>query len=71
MREEHYTVDEKQKSVLMTEDGYEAAEDVLEVSHECGEALDYPLPPLPLPLSPILPSYMKHFTHDVCGVLSC
>ena len=28
---EHYTVDEKQKSVLMTEDGYEAAEDVLEV----------------------------------------
>ena len=32
VREEHYTVDEKQKSVLMTEDGYEAAEDVLEVS---------------------------------------
>lgn len=31
VREEHYTVDEKQKSVLMTEDGYEAAEDVLEV----------------------------------------
>ena len=30
-RDEHYTVDEKQKSVLMTEDGYEAAEDVLEV----------------------------------------
>ena len=30
---EHYTVDEKQKSVLMTEDGYEAAEDVLEVQY--------------------------------------
>lgn len=28
----HYTVDEKQKSILITEDGYEAAEDVLEVS---------------------------------------
>ena len=27
----HYTVDEKQKSVLLTEEGYEAAEDVLEV----------------------------------------
>ena len=27
----HYTVDEKQKSILITEDGYEAAEDVLEV----------------------------------------
>ncbi|KAG1669742.1 hypothetical protein FOA52_001571 [Chlamydomonas sp. UWO 241] len=28
----HYTVDEKQKSVLLTEDGYEAVEDVLQVS---------------------------------------
>ena len=27
----HYTVDEKQKSILITEEGYEAAEDVLEV----------------------------------------
>lgn len=27
----HYTVDEKQKSVLITEDGYEAVEDVLQV----------------------------------------
>ena len=27
----HYTVDEKQKAVLITDDGYEAAEDVLEV----------------------------------------
>lgn len=27
----HYTVDEKQRSVLLTEDGYEAAEDVLQV----------------------------------------
>ena len=26
----HYTVDEKQRSVLLTEDGYEAAEDVLQ-----------------------------------------
>ena len=31
-RELHYTVDEKQKAVLITDDGYEAAEDVLEVS---------------------------------------
>lgn len=30
-REHHYTVDEKQKSVLLTEEGYEDAEDVLEV----------------------------------------
>ncbi len=30
-REHHYTVDEKQKSVLLTEQGYEDAEDVLEV----------------------------------------
>ncbi|KAK3253820.1 hypothetical protein CYMTET_36948 [Cymbomonas tetramitiformis] len=28
----HYKVDEKQKSVLITEEGYEAAEDILEVS---------------------------------------
>lgn len=28
----HYTVDEKQKSILITDDGYEAAEDVLQVS---------------------------------------
>ena len=27
----HYTVDEKQRSVLLTEEGYEAAEDVLQV----------------------------------------
>ena len=27
----HYTVDEKQKSILITDDGYEAAEDVLQV----------------------------------------
>jgi hypothetical protein len=30
-RDVHYTVDEKQKSVLLTEDGYEAVEDVLQV----------------------------------------
>jgi preprotein translocase subunit SecA len=29
----HYTVDEKQRNVLLTEDGYEAVEDVLQV---CG-----------------------------------
>jgi preprotein translocase subunit SecA len=29
-RDLHYTVDEKQKAVLITDDGYEAAEDVLE-----------------------------------------
>ena len=29
----HYTVDEKQKSILITEEGYEAAEDVLQVRH--------------------------------------
>ena len=28
----HYKVDEKQKSILLTEEGYEAAEDVLGVS---------------------------------------
>lgn len=28
----HYTVDEKQKSILITDDGYEAAEDVLGVA---------------------------------------
>ena len=27
----HYTVDEKQRNVLLTEDGYEAVEEVLEV----------------------------------------
>lgn len=31
-RDRHYTVDEKQKSVLLTEEGYEAAEEVLQVS---------------------------------------
>lgn len=30
-RDLHYTVDEKQKSILITEEGYEAAEDVLQV----------------------------------------
>lgn len=30
-RDLHYTVDEKQKSILLTEEGYEAAEDVLQV----------------------------------------
>lgn len=30
-RDVHYTVDEKQRNVLLTEDGYEAAEDVLQV----------------------------------------
>ena len=29
-KEFHYTVDEKQRSILLTEDGYEAAEDVLQ-----------------------------------------
>lgn len=32
VRDEHYTVDEKQKNVLLTEEGYEAAEEVLQVS---------------------------------------
>eukprot|EP00210_Caulerpa_lentillifera_P001332 g1281.t1 len=31
-REEHYTVDEKQKNILLTEEGYEASEEVLQVS---------------------------------------
>ncbi|GAX74750.1 hypothetical protein CEUSTIGMA_g2197.t1 [Chlamydomonas eustigma] len=31
-RDVHYTVDEKQKSILLTEDGYEAVEDVLQVT---------------------------------------
>ena len=31
-RDFHYTVDEKQKSVLLTEEGYEAAEELLQVS---------------------------------------
>ena len=55
MREEHYTVDEKQKSVLMTEDGYEAAEDVLEVNFECAGALDsLPFPHTPCPDATLL-----------------
>lgn len=29
-RDVHYTVDEKQRNVLLTEEGYEAAEDVLQ-----------------------------------------
>ncbi|KXZ52910.1 hypothetical protein GPECTOR_8g289 [Gonium pectorale] len=29
-RDVHYTVDEKQKAVLLTEDSYEAVEDVLQ-----------------------------------------
>ena len=33
-RDLHYTVDEKQKAVLITDDGYEAAEDVLEAREE-------------------------------------
>jgi hypothetical protein len=32
-RDVHYTVDEKQKSVLLTEEGYEAVEDVLQVQY--------------------------------------
>ncbi|KAK9821732.1 hypothetical protein WJX81_008527 [Elliptochloris bilobata] len=31
-KEFHYTVDEKQRSILLTDDGYEAAEDVLQVT---------------------------------------
>ena len=31
-RDVHYTVDEKQRNVLLTEEGYEAAEDVLQVA---------------------------------------
>ncbi|CAM6100598.1 unnamed protein product [Calypogeia fissa] len=31
-RDTHYTVDEKQKSILLTEQGYEAAEEILNVS---------------------------------------
>lgn len=31
-RDVHYTVDEKQRNVLLTEEGYEAAEDILDVS---------------------------------------
>ena len=37
--EVHYTVDEKQKSILITEDGYEAAEDVLQVGTSALECL--------------------------------
>ena len=39
-RDLHYTIDEKQKAVLITDDGYEAAEDVLQV------------PPAPYPKNP-------------------
>ena len=31
-RDVHYTVDEKQRNVLLTEAGYEAAEDILQVT---------------------------------------
>jgi len=41
-RELHYTVDEKQKAVLITDDGYEAAEDVLEVGPEEAHAKQCP-----------------------------
>lgn len=44
----HYTVDEKQKSILITEDGYEAAEDVLEVSLAAPSASARPSCTLPL-----------------------
>lgn len=37
--EVHYTVDEKQKSILITEDGYEAAEDVLQVGASAADTL--------------------------------
>ncbi len=48
-REHHYTVDEKQKSVLLTEQGYEDAEDVLEVwviprAHPCLRVCAYAYP---------------------------
>uniref|UniRef100_A0A061SHA1 Protein translocase subunit SecA n=1 Tax=Tetraselmis sp. GSL018 TaxID=582737 RepID=A0A061SHA1_9CHLO len=32
VRDVHYTVEEKQKNIILTEDGYEAAEDILQVS---------------------------------------
>ena len=35
-RDVHYTVDEKQKSVMLTEDGYEAVEDVLQARTPAG-----------------------------------
>jgi hypothetical protein len=35
MQDIHYTVDEKQRNVLLTEDGYEAVEDVLQVGGSC------------------------------------
>ena len=41
-RDFHYTVDEKQKSILITEEGYEAAEDVLQVAFPQADA-QYPL----------------------------
>lgn len=48
-RDLHYTVDEKQKSILITEEGYEAAEDVLQVD------LNHGVRPCmcPLPLKPL------------------
>jgi preprotein translocase subunit SecA len=30
-RDYHYTVDEKQKGILLTEEGYEVSEDILQV----------------------------------------
>lgn len=39
LRDTHYTVDEKQKSILITEEGYEAAEEVLEVGHDAGRCI--------------------------------
>jgi preprotein translocase subunit SecA len=38
----HYTVDEKQRNVLLTEDGYEAVEDVLQVCGLRGPAILMP-----------------------------
>ena len=43
-RDLHYTVDEKQKSVLITEEGYEAAEDVLQVCAAQRSSWCMPLP---------------------------
>lgn len=41
-KEVHYTVDEKQKSVLITEEGYEGAEEVLGVSHPADASVVIP-----------------------------